>query len=55
MTSVLNQVKAFRELKQKNDSYEQIDFNKLSKKYGFDVRGTWQKIMVRNLTKLAKR
>lgn len=54
MTLLLNQVKAFREMKQKNLNYEQIDFTALSNKYGFDVRGTWQKKVRRTLCKLAK-
>lgn len=54
MTSVLNQVKAFKEMKIKNDNHEQIDFVELSRKYGFDVRGTWQKKVSRSLVKLAK-
>lgn len=54
MTSLLNQVKAFREMKQKNMNYEQIDFAALSNKYGFDVRSTWQKKVRRTLCKLAK-
>lgn len=54
MTSVLNQVKAFREMKRKNDNHEPIDFVALSCKYGFDVRGTWQKKVRRSLIKLKK-
>jgi hypothetical protein len=54
MTSVLNQVKAFKEMKRKNDNHEQIDFTALSYKYGFDVRGTWQKKVYRTLAKLGK-
>lgn len=52
MTSVLNQVKAFKEMKRKNDNHEQIDFVALSSKYGFDVRGAWQKKVCRTLVKL---
>lgn len=52
MASVINQVKAFKEMKKKNDNYEIIDFKDLSKRYGFDVRGTWQKKICRSLIKL---
>lgn len=54
MTSILNQVKAFREMKRKNDNHEPIDFLALSRKYGFDVRGTWQKKVCRSLVRLKK-
>ena len=54
MTSFLNQVRAFKEMKRKNDNYEPIDFKSLSQKYGFDVRSAWQKKIKRSLIKLKK-
>ena len=54
MISMMNQVKAFQEMKRKNDNHEQIDFADLSRKYGFDVRGAWQKKVRRSLIKLSR-
>jgi hypothetical protein len=49
---MLNQVKAFKELKRRNENHEPLNLGELSKKYGFDVAGMLQKKIYRSMAKL---
>ena len=48
----MNQVKAFKELKRRNDNHEPLNLGELSRKYGFDVAGMLQKKIYRAMSKM---
>ena len=52
MITIINQVKAFKEVKRRNDNYEPLNLKELSREYGFDINGMLQKRIVRNLIKM---
>jgi len=49
---IMNQVKAFKELKRRNDNHEPLNLGELSRKYGFDVAGMLQKKIYRAMSKM---
>lgn len=50
--TILNKVKAFKEVKRRNDNYEPLNLIELSNQYGFDVNHMLQKRIIRNMIKI---
>jgi hypothetical protein len=52
MVTMMDQVKAFKEIKKRNFNHQPLELRELSYKYGFDVAGMLQKKIYRSMAKL---
>lgn len=55
MVTIVNQVKAFKEVKRRNDNHEPLNLMEISNRYGFDVSYMLQKKIMRRMAKIGMR